>query len=324
MLVKGSTGIYQHNGNLILFQEEIYGKGHPTTVSRNTIATDYRYCCCCVASIGVLLDWIIMIMPRSVGRSFRSILTLLMHSFLVSVQQCQFLGNTQMVPGKYCPGNIGEALYSLTQHCLAMCLQYRNCAAYNYNTSEGTCTRLATPCPLAYSNPVMVFGRLRVRTYSSPECCEWIPFTPGDRMNERLVAEGTIWRAVARTMEGGANYFGYYHERDDVCYVVTSAIEATIINGYPCERLHEVIRQYDSCNTGELDRHAQHQQPCLAGRTLRVIVRQEQPVLSGTHWSSFAYRQTSVVLCLRRFPMKIENCHIRHQKPLKVRQRPPR
>ena len=37
----------------------------------------------------------------------------------------------------------------------------------------------------------------------------------------------------------------------------------------------EVIRQYDSCNTGELDRHAQHQQPCLASRTLRVVVRQE-------------------------------------------------
>ena len=66
----------------------------------------------------------------------------------------------------------------------------------------------------------------------------------------------------------------------------------------------EVIRQYDSCNTGELDRHAQHRQPCLASRTLRVIVRQEQPVLSGTHWSLFVHRQMSVVLCLRRFPMK--------------------
>ena len=93
---------------------------------------------------------------------------------------------------------------------------------------------------------------------------------------------------------------------------------------YAWRALQEVIRQYDSCNTGELDRHAQHQQPCLASRTLRVIVRQEQPVLSGTHWSSFAHRQMSVVLCLRRFPMKIENCHIRHQRPLKVHQRPPR
>ena len=87
---------------------------------------------------------------------------------------------------------------------------------------------------------------------------------------------------------------------------------------------YEVIRQYDSCNTGELDRHAQHQQPCLASRTLRVTVQQEQPVLSGTHWSSLTRRQMSVVLCLRRFPMKIENCHIRHQRPPKVHQRTPR
>ena len=77
----------------------------------------------------------------------------------------------------------------------------------------------------------------------------------------------------------------------------------------------EGIRQCDSCNTGELDLHAQHQQHCLASRTPRVVVRQEQPVLSGTHWSSFAHCQMSVVLCLKRFPMKIENCHIWHQRP---------
>ena len=88
--------------------------------------------------------------------------------------------------------------------------------------------------------------------------------------------------------------------------------------------LLEVIRQYDSSNTGELHRHAQHQQPCLASRTLRVVVWQEQPVLSGTHWSSFAHRQMSVVLCLRRFAMKIENWHIRHQRPPQGHQRPPR
>ena len=75
----------------------------------------------------------------------------------------------------------------------------------------------------------------------------------------------------------------------------------------------EGIRQYDSCNTGELDRHEQHQQPCLASRTPRVVVRQMQPVLSGTHCSSFVHRQMSVVFCLQRFPMKIENTRGRHE-----------
>ena len=64
--------------------------------------------------------------------------------------------------------------------------------------------------------------------------------------------------------------------------------------------------------------------PALQAETLCVVVRQEQPVLSGTHWSSLAHRQMSVVLCLRRFPMKIENCHIRHQRPPQGLQRPPR
>ena len=62
--------------------------------------------------------------------------------------------------------------------------------------------------------------------------------------------------------------------------------------------LLESIRQHDSCNTGELDRHAQHQQSCLTSRTPRIVVRQEQPVLSGTHCSSFAHRQMSVVFLL--------------------------
>ena len=74
----------------------------------------------------------------------------------------------------------------------------------------------------------------------------------------------------------------------------------------------EVIRQYDSCNTDELDRHVQHQQPCLASPTPRIVVGQGQPVLSATHCSSFAHCHMSVVVlflfcfCLQRFPMTIE------------------
>ena len=83
----------------------------------------------------------------------------------------------------------------------------------------------------------------------------------------------------------------------------------------------ERIRQYDSCNTTELDRHAQYQQPCLASRMPRVVVGQEQLVFSGTLWSSFAHRQMSVILCFQRVPMKIENFHIRPQRPPQGHQR---
>ena len=87
---------------------------------------------------------------------------------------------------------------------------------------------------------------------------------------------------------------------------------------------YEGIRQYDLCNMGELDRHSQHLQPCLASWTPRVVVRQEQPVSSGTHWSSFAHRQMSVVLCLQRFPIKIKNFDILRQRLPQGHKRPPR
>ena len=122
-----------------------------------------------------------------------------------------------------------------------------------------------------------------------------------------------IYPPDAETLNGPAHFF--------VCFPVGDARTGLLLGH---GSLNEVIRQYDSSNTGELDRHAQHQQPCLASRTHRVVVWQEQPVLTGPHWSSFANRQMSVVLCLRRFAMKIENWHIRHQRPPQEHQRPPR
>ena len=74
--------------------------------------------------------------------------------------------------------------------------------------------------------------------------------------------------------------------------------------------IFEGIRQYDLCNTGDLDRHAQHQQPCLASRTHRVVFQQEQPFLSGTHWSSFAHHQMSVVFMLTA--ISNENTELSH------------
>ena len=46
--------------------------------------------------------------------------------------------------------------------------------------------------------------------------------------------------------------------------------------------LLEVIRQYDSCNTGELDRHAQHQQPCPYSTSLGC---RRQPSLACHAWN---------------------------------------
>ena len=48
--------------------------------------------------------------------------------------------------------------------------------------------------------------------------------------------------------------------------------------------------------------------PALPAKRLvfGVIVGQEQPVLSGTRWSSFVHRQMSLAFCLQRFQMEID------------------
>ena len=43
----------------------------------------------------------------------------------------------------------------------------------------------------------------------------------------------------------------------------------------------EGIRQYDSCDTGVLDRHAQHQQPCLASEGLVLLSDKSNLVYQG-------------------------------------------
>ena len=43
-----------------------------------------------------------------------------------------------------------------------------------------------------------------------------------------------------------------------------------------------------------------------------LLLSDKSNLLYPGHQSSFAYCQMSVVLCVHRFPMKIENCYIRH------------
>ena len=143
------------------------------------------------------------------------------------------LESTQTFYGQYCPRNIEATFNSLPHHCVSMCLQAPNCAAYNYNTTDSTCTSLTTPCPLLQGDVIMEFGVLT--TKSSQDCCEWIPFTPVDPTNERMVAhEINPDRTIARTKIGDANYFGYQIATSGVCYVATNTER---IVRHRCQRL---------------------------------------------------------------------------------------
>ena len=174
--------------------------------------------------------------PLLGARLVRTILILPMQFILVSTQQCQLLDSTSMLSGKYCPVNGVKSVNALPRHCRAICLQTQSCAAYNYNITDNTCTRLTATCPLAKSNPVMEFGKLIAK--KNPDCHQWIPFTRGDPRDERMVSpDDSQHRTVARTVSAGAEHFGYYHEPQDACYVATSSNTSAKMTGYPCQRL---------------------------------------------------------------------------------------
>ena len=49
--------------------------------------------------------------------------------------------------------------------------------------------------------------------------------------------------------------------------------------------------------------------PAFHAERLVLLSDKNNLVLSGKYWSSLMHLQMSIVLCLQRFPMKIENCH---------------
>ena len=144
-------------------------------------------------------------------------------SMISSAQTCQLLENTAIAAGKYCPAS-SPATLSLhdVHHYRATCFHAENCEAYNYNTSDTLCARLTAPCPLAQSNPSMEFGVFIPRKTQS--CFVWLAFARGDRLDEQMViTSGNPTRAVAQATNNDAHYFGFYHERQDGCFIATNA-----------------------------------------------------------------------------------------------------
>ena len=60
------------------------------------------------------------------------------------------------------------------------------CKAYNYNFTEGTCPQFSSPCPQAFSDPVMEFMVFRKTLVNWSY--EWVSYSPGDPLDERMIA----------------------------------------------------------------------------------------------------------------------------------------
>ena len=59
--------------------------------------------------------------------------------------------------GRYRIGEGDSDQAILPHYCQAACLQSATCNVYNYNATEGICTRFTLPCPETNNDPIMEF-----------------------------------------------------------------------------------------------------------------------------------------------------------------------
>ena len=113
--------------------------------------------------------------------------------------------------GIFCIGD-GQSRY--------MCLQCAIFEAYNYNITDGTCTRLRAPPPQAFADALMEFALFTEK--SSDQCYYWLPYIPGDAIDPRMVQIDTVC---------------YFHTSHKTCYGSSGSIDFANTQVYPCQRL---------------------------------------------------------------------------------------
>ena len=155
----------------------------------------------------------------------------------VKAENCEMYSLSMPYNGRYCTG-VGTVTRKLLPHqCRFMCLQSAICKAYNYNTTSETCTRFTSPCPQAIGDPVMEFVVFR-ETFAK-QCYEWVPYSPGDTLDERMISTDTSVIIVAR-LEVDGNHLVCYFFYDSACYCSLGPTQYSNTQGYPCDRLRVV------------------------------------------------------------------------------------
>ena len=158
--------------------------------------------------------------------------------FNVAVRRCELYNLWKPHGGRCCTGE-GTVTRKLLHHqCLYICLQSTTCKAYNYNITEETCTRFASVCPQAYSDPTMecvVFRKTPIN-----QCYEWVPCNSRDPIDERMIATDCPSYIVARLHVSGNDVVCYFSTISDAWWGNLEGTEYSTRQGYQCERLHAV------------------------------------------------------------------------------------
>ena len=156
----------------------------------------------------------------------------------VTANKCRWHSLAMPYEGMYCIGEGTVTHKLLPYQCQYICLQSATCKAYNYNITEGTCTRFTSPCPQAFSDPVMEFVILR--EMPGNQCYEWVPYSPGAPLDERMIATDSPWCIVARLRVSGNDVISCFVRGLDHCYGAFGETEYNTEQGHQCEGLRVV------------------------------------------------------------------------------------
>ena len=156
----------------------------------------------------------------------------------VAVKHCKLFSPSMPLEGKYCPGEGIDTPNLLPHQCKYICLQSISCKAYNYNTTERTCTRFTSPCSLAIADTMMEFMVFTER--ATDQCYQWIPYSSGDTIDPRMIPTDDPGRLICRMKKDGSDIVCYFHTTQFRCYGSGGGPEMNNDQGYPCQRMRIV------------------------------------------------------------------------------------
>ena len=139
--------------------------------------------------------------------------------------------------GRYCTSDGIVTYPQLPHHCRYLCLQSATCKAYNYNSTENTCTHFSSPCPLAFPDTAMELTVLTEIPIN--QCYEWVTYAQRDPIDQRRIHMHPTYQ-ICRMTRAGNDILCYFHLELSQCIGYLGSTQFTDRDGSPCQRLRVI------------------------------------------------------------------------------------
>ena len=153
----------------------------------------------------------------------------------IAAEHCSQYSLSMSYEGRYCPGDGTVTPHLLPHQCRYICVHSNNFRAYNYNATEGTCTRFTSPCPEAFPDTMMEFAVFTEKPID--QCYRWITYSSGDVVDPRMISTGEQKLLICRMQKDGSDRMGHFHTIRRVCYSCRGSSVFNSRSGYLCQRL---------------------------------------------------------------------------------------